>query len=304
MDPNILQVLEIVSAKLIANEIRVRKGRIRYSIPYPGKDDDYDKIKIISKVRNKKLHGICKIHYSYYDRFDYEDYSRDIIVTFVDGVKHGPYREEGGEESTIVTCTYENDVLHGAYSKEYGSEDGSDSRHYVNGMKHGSFVHKNTDIVETRTYNNDLLHGLYLKTKGDKTLIRCHYVNGKKYGAYEENYESGKSYIRAEYYNDLLQGEYMKFHNNGKLDEFITRYVDGKKCGAYAVFNKNGDLEFECQYQNDIKHGICKTYYRMYDIIMEEVYDGGVVTSNNKYSIEPNVLESILNFLNLTAPEA
>ena len=77
----------------------------------------------------------------------------------------------------------------------------------------------------------------------------------------EVHYRPGKKkYVAGDIKNDLRNGEWKAYHENGRVQTEAT-YVDGKEDGEYKVYRDNGAYLYIGHYD----HGICVGEWKKFD---------------------------------------
>ncbi|MES2516393.1 MAG: hypothetical protein V4580_19720 [Bacteroidota bacterium] len=84
---------------------------------------------------------------------------------------------------------------------------------------------------------------------------------GEKTGQWKFYYEDGVLKEKCSFKNNKLDGEYIKFHNNGKMIEHLF-YKDGKYDGVQTVYYSNGNIKNVYTYKNNVQDGEESGYYR------------------------------------------
>jgi antitoxin component YwqK of YwqJK toxin-antitoxin module len=162
-----------------------------------------------------------------------------------------------------ITCEFNNGLLNGAYLE---SHNGS-----------------NSIICQ---YRDGVIHGAYKELETNITTKSCYYTYGKKNGIYKENYSNGNQRIRCNYLNDMKVGEYFKYYSNGLIERYCSNYDNDVIDGIYAIFDEYGELLQETKYNKGKKNGPHKTYYPIYHIIVEEIFENDILKSSEKYDTD------------------
>jgi antitoxin component YwqK of YwqJK toxin-antitoxin module len=84
---------------------------------------------------------------------------------------------------------------------------------------------------------------------------------GQKTGAWKYYYEDGTLKETCNFKEDKLDGEYFKYHPNGKMMNHLF-YSLGKFDGKQSVYYTNGNLKNVYPYKNDIMEGEETGYYQ------------------------------------------
>lgn len=103
---------------------------------------------------------------------------------------------------------------------------------YSNGKKTGRWIEYNQDLVEKRDKNTP---------KGELVETGYYDRNGKRRG-YWKSTIGRKNYRAAIYENGLLNGKFILYHDNGKV-QLETTYKDGLPYGPFTRYYDNGNIE-------------------------------------------------------------
>lgn len=106
--------------------------------------------------------------------------------------------------------------------------------------------------------------------------------------------------------NDLRNGFFREYYENGMLKVETEEYVNGKLEGMVKEYYPNGNLRFIFQFKNNRMNGIQQIFSEEYTnlLIAEEIYEEENIKVILEYDIiiENNILKSYLsrkvNFLN------
>jgi len=163
---------------------------------------------------------------------------------------NGEFNANGRPEGLWVTYYGEN--------KEYINDRG----YYSNGVKVGEWCYyqPGNKLLRKETYNNNgVLNGTqFLYYDGNGGLReQTDYLNGKKNGVhieYDDTYtiNTGKINLKEGYINDLLDGEYTQYYQNGRLEEKCN-YKHGGKDADDIMYTEDGQISYKAQYAN----GVC-----------------------------------------------
>lgn len=114
-------------------------------------------------------------------------------------------------------------------------------------------------------------------------------ANGLKQGLWEKKYPNGNLMYTGQFVNDKPVGEWVRFHENGKIKAQISYngdrasaqlfdnqekliaqgvYINQEKEGTWKYFN-NGRLVSEENFAHGVKNGICRTFYETGEILEE-----------------------------------
>ena len=120
-------------------------------------------------------------------------------------------------------------------------------------------------------------------------------LNGKMDGVYK--YYSGSDLLHHHIYkNGFLNGDYLSYHNNGKI-QYKGQYVNGKKEGLFLSYYFEGVLIHEGKYINDNEEGEWKYYHKN-----GRINTSGICSKDKKQGIwrryfENGTLESVTKYI-------
>ena len=92
---------------------------------------------------------------------------------------------------------------------------------------------------------------------------------GLKEGSFEKFNPDGNLFEKANYQEDVLEGERVIYHANGNA-EIEETYSAGILDGPYKAWYDDASIELEGQYEEGVMTGVWKRYYRNGQV-MEEV---------------------------------
>jgi antitoxin component YwqK of YwqJK toxin-antitoxin module len=157
--------------------------------------------------------------------------AQNILDTM--NMRQGPWLYEGPFDSTlmiypIIKCNYINDTLDGLYEKIDENNIVRLRMYLRKGLREGGseMFDKKGNVSIYHKYSNDTLKLVIIFDKKQRI-----------YKYYETN-------------NNHLDGLNLLFHNNGKV--FIKcNYLNGKLNGDYFTYKKSGKLKYHFYYIND-----------------------------------------------------
>jgi len=82
-------------------------------------------------------------------------------------------------------------------------------------------------------------------------------ANGLKQGYWDET--TGHMTSKGHYLDNLKDGSWVNYHNNGMVNSVIS-YIKGKKNGTAIFIDQRAYLKYEQNYKNDILDGAYKEY--------------------------------------------
>ena len=137
--------------------------------------------------------------------------------------------------------------------------------------------------------------GNYISNKRDSVWLyysyytksisnRVEYNEGKRNGKEQSYYPNGNVAEEIVWKNDLKEGSWKRFFDNGQLKTTGT-YINDKLDGLYATYYPEGKKEVEGAYRNDLPHGEWKRFDEKGNIISITKYANGKVTNQDELSV-------------------
>lgn len=130
-------------------------------------------------------------------------------------------------------------------------------------------------------------------------LVRDYYMSGQlqmtgayksispdnKTGTFKYWYENGQCQLVCSYMNNMLEGEYLEYYNNGKIKNKKT-YKNGLLDGTEKSWTSEGFLAKVVEYKDGVKHGRFLTYYDNGQLIRKDIYRNNRFIKGNCYTRE------------------
>jgi antitoxin component YwqK of YwqJK toxin-antitoxin module len=130
---------------------------------------------------------------------------------------------------------------------------------HINGCKEGieKIYEYNKVVMEYNYINNKITEKK--KYKNNKLIEYIKYTND--YNFFENYYDNGElSEIYKYGYNNKIEGEYIKYFSNKKIN-IKNNYINGLKDGLYTEYWENEKIKIECIYKMNKLNGFYKEYY-------------------------------------------
>jgi antitoxin component YwqK of YwqJK toxin-antitoxin module len=111
---------------------------------------------------------------------------------------------------------------------------------------------------------------------GDKTKLHrtSTLQDGKWVGPKERYYENGQLREKQNYKDDMRDGTFLSYDEDGQLAEKRT-YKDGKLDGPKEWYYENGQLREKDNYKDDMRDGTFLRYYENGQLDVKETYKDG-----------------------------
>ena len=150
----------------------------------------------------------------------------------------------------------------------------------------------NGTLYEEATYKADTLEGkrtIYYKN-GNPEIIE-NYKRGVLSGTYQTFYEEGGNDIVGEYDNGVMTGVWKRHYPSGQVMELVT-FSDNLENGPFTEFHENGKLKAEGQYAGgNREQGLLKLYDENGELYKRMECDDGIcrtVWTRPGYEEAPN----------------
>nr|WP_299387586.1 hypothetical protein [Allomuricauda sp.] len=204
----------------------------------------------------------------------YEHYNKkpSTKISYVNGIKHGPY---------LALDYYGNKVTTGQY---------------LNGKLHGELVwyHDNGQVATRANYTNGELDGDYFYYYENGQLDgKYHYVLGELQKEALNYHDNGTISTKSEYVDDERHGRRETYDPSGKL-QLVRFYAFGRllgysyldqngseipmipmenETGKIVAYYDNGNVSTEMEYKNGFLDKVFKEYYYSGQLLAETHYE-------------------------------
>ncbi len=121
---------------------------------------------------------------------------------------------------------------------------------YNDGELDGLFVEYDDkgEILSKGHFIEDLEDGDWYYKRGEMTE-KGSYYEGKKIGNWKLTYGNGKIAVDSHYDQDLLNGKYTSYWENGSV-KLVGKYVSGERVGVWYKYLETGELFLTTLYKN------------------------------------------------------
>lgn len=143
-------------------------------------------------------------------------------------------------------------------------------------LKRAVFKNEKGKILENGTIRNGKRHGAWVVYQKDRDMPKsvASYVDGVLNGPYLEFTPYGYTELSCNYSNDLLEGYFVKFKNNRKMEEGY--YLKGKLDGIYKKYYDGQEvIQQELTYKQDVLEGDNIYYNDKGEVTMRYTYKNG-----------------------------
>ncbi len=251
-------------------------------------------VKQVFHYDNGFLNGDC---IDYYTNSNIQD-----SMVFKDGVLNGPYKSFNRSGVVLLKGYYNN----GNQSKDwdYYYNDGTmDHKTYIeNGIAQGwsteydvegnvmcRIQYMNNKIIRFQNFNPegemindfDMLDSSEYRLQGDSIFVtaKCEMKGGLYYGDFIWYYPGGSVLSKKRFSNDLIDGEYARFDEQGNI-VISGDYVGGEKQGKWSSYYADGSIKQETYFFDNEKDSLETGYFENGNVEFSKQYDSGALNGD------------------------
>ncbi|WP_189702660.1 toxin-antitoxin system YwqK family antitoxin [Subsaximicrobium wynnwilliamsii] len=252
---------------------------------------------------------------------NYQNGNKQTEITYVNGIKQGPYKHFSVDGKVIISGNYNNDNLNGEWQWYYddgslrvtegyenGNRHGASKRYYQNGQLEDDYFYEhgntqgswksyygNGELFSVSAHANDLIQGRkeFYSPDGKLQVIRF----------YSDDVLIGYSYLNSDGTEKEMipitneTGVLNAFFDNGKASR-TTSFVNGKIEGDYMAYYYDGQLENKLHYEKGEQHGKDKKYYPNGQLNYSRSYNYGMLNGPFDTYYPNGKLKESINYLN------
>lgn len=148
------------------------------------------------------------------------------------------YWYESGNISAVIN--YKRGVINGKYIYYYGNRNKMQEGVQIDGVSRDSFIN-------------------YYPTGKMKDLTIMDTM-GIKNGPYREWYDTDTLRLKACYKNNLFEGDYVFYYDNGK-PAYKKQYIRGAENGETVYWDKGGNMLWKSVFKDGMRNGLCTAWY-------------------------------------------
>lgn len=226
---------------------------------------DYSPLETLFHERtyyNGQIHGINN---------DYDLVGKlKIVSNYIFGDEYGLTTRYFYNGSKLHEYTQLDDILEGDYTYFNQKNEALLTIHYVNNIPRYYLKKSKTGELNEKVEIVNQSASLVSNYPNGKVAIQFTLDKGVKQGSFIINSELGKTEYKANYLNELLEGERIQYYTNGNI-YCKERLEKGDYEGVQEYYKEDGKLWVKSEYKNDELHG--KT----------EIFTNGVLTTTKKY---------------------
>jgi len=139
------------------------------------------------------------------------------------------------------------------------------------------------NLKRVRNYTNNELDGIELAYfESGKLMGKITHINGKRHGTALKNYPDGST-VTSAYNHGKLEGK-KEYTNAQGIITSTEIYENDLKNGKWTSFTEDGKTLLELQnYVKDTLHGVQKTFWSSGILSMTSTYEKGVLLSYERY---------------------
>ena len=290
------QTTEYLFGELMTDTYFDKNGKVFEQMNFDiGKSNYEIQYRHFNKKPSTKISYVNGIKHGPYTYFDY--YGRKITSgEYLNGEQHGKWTWYHDNGAIARTSTYVAGQLHGEYLSFYDTGQPKSKYYYNYGSseKTDIFYHQNGNIYTSTPFKNDNPHGRKesYSLSGKFQLVRF-YDHGRLIGFSYLNKDSKELPmipLKKE------SGKIRAYYDNGKVSrEFEYKY--GDLIGLYKEFYYTGQIAHETPYKQGEYHGTTKEYFsngklkkqKDYSLgslhgKVTEFYENGTVKKEESYS--------------------
>ena len=232
--------------KYVKLKVEVKNGKICGKC----KEFDFEGNMIYEgEYQNEKRHGNGK---------EYTNNNIDFEGEFKEGKRwNGIANQFNMNGKVVYDCTYQNGKIFNGKEYKYFDDEIKlrTEAEYKEGLLWNAKGYNKKSVFSNIDFEISNGNGVMKDYYSDNVLKSViNYKNGRKNGKAISYYniEGEKIEYEGEYNNDIKNGEWKCFYENGNK-EFIGNYTNGIKNGPCKEYDKGGKLLFDGEYNNGLK---------------------------------------------------
>lgn len=141
--------------------------------------------------------------------------------------------------------------------------------------------------VAEGNYVNQLKEGDWVYFSGNRKVAEEQFKLGFKDGTSLKYYDTGELMEKADWVNNMQNGNYQVFYKNGN-PYLQCKMSNNQRNGLCLILSENGRMEMEANYKNNLRDGEWKFYNNNGEFQYSLKYDNGEI-------LNPEVRDSIAN---------
>ncbi|UPO98895.1 hypothetical protein MKD34_12735 (plasmid) [Cetobacterium somerae] len=154
------------------------------------------------------------------------------------------------------------------------------------------YLNGNLMSVGTLNHNNEYIGMGWTFYENGQLKKICSYVDNLIDGEYKDYYDNGVLKTDSFYVLGKENCEFRSFYNNGQV-ECIIDLEDGKRCGQFLKYYKSGKLEDETYYTNNAPISDSYLYYESGGLYAKLTYEEGLRVGISRWFYETGELKTI-----------
>ncbi len=239
-------------------------------------------------INNTTNCGICKTKWRYTGIKRFYPPNRIEEYTYVNGLRHGPYKEYYLDGKVKEEGTYVNNNKEGSCKRYFDNGVLKEDFNYINNKREGpyKYYYISGALEMEGTFINDNAYNasgkIYYENGIVKEEHKVYEVNGVKYTEYKDYYENGQLHFERTITNEYKRHGLSKtYYRNGQIKS-EANYVDGRIEGINKTYYANGVVASEINYVHNRVNGVAKKYHKN-GILQEEFhYVNGLLNGYSK----------------------
>lgn len=154
------------------------------------------------------------------------------------------------------------------------------------------YLNGNLMSVGTLNHNNEYIGMGWTFYENGQLKKICSYVDNLIDGEYKDYYDNGVLKTDSFYVLGKENCKFRSFYNNGQV-ECIIDLEDGKRCGQFLKYYKSGKLEDETYYANNAPISDSYLYYESGGLYAKLTYEEGLRVGISQWFYETGELKTI-----------
>ncbi|MGL5534834.1 MAG: hypothetical protein ACRDB5_02450 [Cetobacterium sp.] len=154
------------------------------------------------------------------------------------------------------------------------------------------YLNGNLMSAGTLNHNNEYIGMGWTFYENGQLKKICSYVDNLIDGEYKDYYDNGVLKTDSFYVLGKENCEFRSFYNNGQV-ECIIDLEDGKRCGQFLKYYKSGKLEDETYYANNAPISDSYLYYESGGLYAKLTYEEGLRVGISQWFYETGELKTI-----------
>lgn len=210
-------------------------------------------------------------------------------LTYVSGVKAGPFEQFYSDGKKWKAGTYAQGELDGRYEEWWRNGKPAVLATYVSGKLTGQYAryYANGRTWELAMYSAGTRVGEYKKwwKNGKLAHVYTYTQEGRLDGEYKQFYDNGAKWVEARYANGKPQGAIQRWYPDGKLG-YVLHHEHGRPHGAFKRWYGDGKPRLEASYVKGTFDGEFKNWNADGTVFEMATYQRGLLVRSTRGSAD------------------